>query len=149
MLRYENEIRCRFTPRNRLSQSPVTYKSRSPWLLGRCSLKFAGANIMYSLIDPVPIFQHYFETEEFAARTVCCQCWLRNILQSRRKIKVRILFYVKVMEIFSNGCEAFCQILLINKVRELFFVSLNWCHENLQIFLWLGLRFNGTSCFMT
>jgi hypothetical protein len=49
----------------------MTFESRSPWLLGRCSRQLrkscAGANMVYSRAERVFILEHYFASKSFAA----------------------------------------------------------------------------------
>jgi hypothetical protein len=50
---------------------PITFESRSPLLLGRCSRQLrescSGANMVYLQAERAIILEHYFATKSFAA----------------------------------------------------------------------------------
>jgi hypothetical protein len=62
-LLYKAEIRSRSTP--------VTLKSKSPWLPGHCSLDLrkscTGANMIYLRTERVFILEHYFASKSFTS----------------------------------------------------------------------------------
>jgi hypothetical protein len=71
LLREQHKLRSRFLSLFLVCVSPVTLESRSPLLLGRCSLQLckscAGANMVCSLAERVFILEHYFVPKSFAA----------------------------------------------------------------------------------
>jgi hypothetical protein len=102
ILQNKNEIRSRSTPNVIDSQAPpMTFESRSPWLLGHCScqlcIRGAGVNIVYSRAERV------HSRTSLCIYIICCCCKAFSIVYHDKAVPNETTIYRLVTKFQDMG----------------------------------------------
>jgi hypothetical protein len=127
---------------------PLTFKSRSPWLLGRSSRQLrkicADANMVYSRGERVFTPEHYLASKSFAAvrEAFSNACPDKEVLNETTIHRLITKFRdtgsvcVCLRRWWISAVKLLCKFFLTNKSKKInSFFLLYWCHHSSQILL--------------